>query len=216
MWPNRVASWTARQDHAQNVGKMRRCLSSRSLASSSDFLVRKARALAPMPYRTPRQHRLQTSRTWGCVSAVAHSGASLAILANHMYGSPLAMASSMCWSPLRAAAITNSWDFQSRYARTRPRGGLIRPRNQRLGPKMDLPAWCALRPVLHTNWPSRQRLRPSAPRVIEFSRSLAMVCRSWCRCASCGYSSAIALKVSSRRSGTPDSCAGQGMSSRTR
>ena len=142
--------------------------------------------------------------------AVAHSGASLDILANHRYGSPLAMASSMCWSPLRAAAITNSWDFQSRYARTRPRGGLIRPRNQRLGPKMDLPAWCALRPVLHTNWPSMQRLRPSAPRVIEFSRSLAMVCRSWCRCASCGYSSDIALKVSSRRSGAPDCVRGPG------
>ena len=84
----------------------------------------------------------------------------------------------MVASPERAAAMATSWLLQSRYASAMPGSGLIRPRTQRLGPKMNLAFDGWFRPVLLANGESRVRFLPSCPMASLFNRSSARLWRS--------------------------------------
>src|ERR1700722_9657878 len=69
-----------------------------------------------------------------------------------------------------AAAIPNSCCSQSRYATAHASGGLINPRIQHDGPKMNLAFDGELRDAFCPKAESIQRLNPSLPTVRLFSR----------------------------------------------
>jgi hypothetical protein len=82
------------------------------------------------------------------------------------------------------------------YARARPRPGLIRPRNQTAGPKMNFVFEGVFRPVRAPKGESMVRFRPSGPTAISSRRISLSAWRSSLSGASFGYVLAMSRNVS--------------------